>query len=340
MSAILKKYTAEFAVGNDLLPEDTEEVFDALITESDEVLLADILRAWDKKGSTEDEIFQLASLMRDRCRRIDPEHKIFVDIVGTGGSSAKTFNVSTAAAFAVAGSGVAVAKHGNKAATSNSGSSDVLAELRVEAAASPENAERYLNELGICFMFAPNHHRLSPTLGKVRRGLGFPTVFNCVGPLCNPAGTPHQLIGVWNKGNLAKMAKALSRLGTKRSWIVFGNEGLDEISLSGPTSFAEIVGSEVSYFELSPEDLGVESADTSHLKASSPKESARMIENVLTGNSPSGPAFDMVLINAAAAISLTDASTGLKESLEKARASIFEGKAYEKLEALRKEAGV
>ena len=237
MSAILKKYTAEFAVGNDLLPEDTED-----LTLSPKAMRFCLRYSpcLGQKGSTEDETFQLACWVRDR-RRIDPNIR-FVDIVD-GGSSAKTFNVSTAAAFAVAGSGVAVAKHGNKAATSNSGSSDVLAELRVEAAASPENAERYLNELGICFMFAPNHHRLSPTLGKVRRGLGFPTVFNCVGPLCNPAGTPHQLIGVWNKGNLAKMAKALSRLGTKRSWIVFGNEGLDEISLSGPTSFAEIVGS-------------------------------------------------------------------------------------------------
>jgi anthranilate phosphoribosyltransferase len=144
--------------------------------------------------------------MRGRMKRINSKHESFVDIVGTGGSKAKTFNVSTAASFVVAGAGVPVAKHGNKAATSNSGSADVLSELGIDPAVDAATAESCLNEIGICFMFAPNYHRLSPTLGKVRRGLGFPTIFNCVGPLCNPASAPHQLIGVWDVKLLPKMA--------------------------------------------------------------------------------------------------------------------------------------
>jgi anthranilate phosphoribosyltransferase len=149
--------------------------------------------------------------------------------------------------------GVPVAKHGNKAATSNSGSADVLSALGIEPAVNAATAERCLNEIGICFMFAPNFHRLSPTLGRVRRGLGFPTIFNCIGPLCNPASAPHQLIGVWDKSLVSTMANALARLGTRKSWIVHGEDGSDEISVSGPTFVAEVENGNVRTFELSLE---------------------------------------------------------------------------------------
>src|SRR5205807_225756 len=155
------------------------------IRTSDEELLAGLFGAWNQKGISANEIYAIANLLRERCIKIKSRFETFVDIVGTGGSSAKTFNVSTAAAFVVAGAGVPVAKHGNRAATSSSGSADVLKELRVKSDIDPGVAEQCLNEIGICFMFAPNHHRLSATLGRVRRGLGFPTIFNCVGPLCN-----------------------------------------------------------------------------------------------------------------------------------------------------------
>ena len=190
MSLLLRKYRDEFAAGRSFGAADAEALLDALITETDEEPIAEVLTAWSAKGVSSDEIYEFACILRSRMKRVNSVHETFVDIVGTGGSSAKTFNVSTAASFVVAGAGVAVAKHGNKAATSNSGSADVLSVLGIDPAVSPETAEACLNTVGICFMFAPNFHRLSPTLAKVRRGLGFPTIFNCIGPLCNPR--PHR----------------------------------------------------------------------------------------------------------------------------------------------------
>src|SRR5205085_11522163 len=163
-----------------------EPFLDALLAETDEGLISDVLYEWESKNVTEDELFSLALILRKRMTRISTHHGRFVDAVGTGGSRAKTFNVSTAAAFVIAGAGVPVAKHGNRAATSNSGSADVLAELGIKADIEPLDAEKCLNKLGICFMFAPKFHSLSPVLAKVRRALDRPTIFNNLGPLCNP----------------------------------------------------------------------------------------------------------------------------------------------------------
>ena len=211
--SVLHHYVEEFRSGRNLATDDAETFFDCLIAETDESLIAKLLTGWDAKGTTEDELFTLASIMRLRMKRIESRNQPLVDIVGTGGSRAKTFNVSTAAAFVVAGAGVSVAKHGNRAATSSSGSADVLDLLGVNMDVSPETAERCIDKHGICFMFAPRFHSLSPTLAKVRREFGRPTIFNNLGPLCNPAGASHQLIGVWEKGLLEKTAKVLQRLG-------------------------------------------------------------------------------------------------------------------------------
>ena len=205
---ILKHYVEEFGACRDLAGDDTQAFFDCLIAEQDEPLLGNILTSWEAKGTTEDEIFALASIMRLRMKRIESRNASVVDIVGTGGSRAKTFNVSTAAALVVAGAGVSVAKHGNRAATSSSGSADVLELLEVNADVSPETAERCLNEHGICFMFAPRFHSLSPTLAKARRAFGKPTIFNNLGPLCNPASAKHQVVGVWDENLLEKTANA------------------------------------------------------------------------------------------------------------------------------------
>ena len=337
MSNILHHYVAEFGKKIDLKAADTEEFFDALIGGSDEELIASVFLGWNDKGIAEDEIFNVASLLRQRCRNITSHRKDLVDIVGTGGSKAKTFNVSTAAAFTIAGHGIPVAKHGNKAATSSSGSADVLAELNVDAAALPEISERNLHDFGICFMFAPNHHRLSPTLGKVRRGPGFPTIYNCVGPLCNPANTPFQIIGVWDREIMAKMANALARLGTKKSWMVHGRDGLDEITLAGKTYVVEVDGKNVREFEITPSDFGVNAASTDHFRVSSPTESAKMIENILSGNALNKPVQDIVTVNAAAAIFISGNANDLKDAVGLARESIRSGKAAAKLDALRKE---
>lgn len=337
MSDIIRQYTSEFSRGVTLTADDAEALFDALINETDEAILAEILMAWNNKGIEEDEIFYLASIMRQRMKRVVSNHRSFVDIVGTGGSKAKTFNVSTAAAFVIAGAEIPVAKHGNKAATSMSGSADVLDELGIDPAVSPEIAERSLNENGICFMFAPNHHRLSPVLGKVRRGLGFPTIFNCVGPLCNPASAPHQLIGVWDKDLLPKMANALFRLGTDHSWIVHSSDGLDEISLSGKTYVAEIDQDAVSNFEISPEHIGLTTSPTESLKTSSASESAAMIKSILEAKNVNEPKHNMVLINAAAAVRLAQNELSFGEAVEIVNESILSGKALSKLRTLTEE---
>lgn len=331
---VLRETINQFRLGRDLDGNDTETFLDALISEADELLLADVFLAWNEKDIAEDEIYFIARIMRDRCTKVNSQHEMFVDIVGTGGSKSKTFNVSTAAAFVVAGAGIPVAKHGNKAATSNSGSADVLSALGIEPAVDSATAERCLNEIGVCFMFAPNFHRLSPTLGKARRGLGFPTIFNCVGPLSNPANAPHQVIGVWNSELVPKMANALARLGTKKSWVVHGSDGLDEITLNGPTTVAEIANGSVKLFDISPEDFGMTSCTTTGSHVATAEESAMLIRDVLGGKSNNQTAVNLVAINAASAMCVVAGESDLPTAYAKAMESINSGAAMEKLERL------
>ena len=333
MISIIRKYINEFKLGRPADVAEAELFLDALITETDGSVLASVLVEWNKKGIEEDEIYEFARVLRSRMRRVNSRHETFVDIVGTGGSKAKTFNVSTAAAIVVAGAGIPVAKHGNKAATSNSGSSDVLAEIGINPAVDPETAERCLNEIGICFMFAPNHHRLSPTLAKVRRGLGFPTIFNCVGPLCNPAAAPHQLIGVWDEALVPKMAKALARLGTTRSWIVNGN-GLDEISLEGKTSVAQVEGDQVTFAEFDSHCFGIEPCTVEGIRCGDAVSSSKTIRDVLDGKPSNTAADNIVVMNAAGAINLAKPSIDRAEAVELAKESIRSGSAQRKLEEL------
>jgi anthranilate phosphoribosyltransferase len=334
MNSLLEKYIDVFRSRRDLLVDEAEPLLDAMITATDEPLLARLFEAWGRKGIVEDEIFGVARVMRDRCTKVSSVHKTFVDIVGTGGSRSKTFNVSTAAAFVVAGAGLPVAKHGNRAATSRSGSADVLGELGVETSVDAATAERCLNQIGMCFMFAPNFHTLSPTLAKVRRGLGFPTIFNCVGPLCNPASVPHQLIGVWSAEMVPKMASALAQLGTERSWVVHGGDGLDEISLAAPTSVAEVKGRDVRTFEIAASDFGIEPRRPSNSYSSSPAESAEMIRRILGGKDRHSTAEHLVLINAAAALFIGGHGETLTNSFGLARESITSGSAMARLNDL------
>ncbi len=332
--SILREYIHAFHDGRNLSADNAEAFLDELIDEIDETLLGVVFQAWDQKGIAAEEIYEIARIMRERCTIVTSDHRRFVDIVGTGGSSRKTFNVSTAAAFVVAGAGVPVAKHGNRAATSASGSADVLSALGVEPAVDAATAERCLSEIGMCFMFAPNFHRLSPTLAKVRRGLGFPTIFNCVGPLCNPANAPHRLIGVWDPELVPKMAAALSRLGTGRSWIVHGVNGLDEISLDGPTLVAEIEDGSIRRFEISPEDFGLKVEALAGVNVISPRESADLIREVLEGEQRDTFAERIILANAAAAIYVADGAKSLRDGFDAAVESIRSGRAKEKMVAL------
>lgn len=331
---ILKKTLDIFRSGIELPTANAQPFFDALIAETDEQILTDLLKAWKIKGTTEDELFSLASIMRRRCIQVETKHKTCIDAVGTGGSNAKTFNVSTAAAFVIAGAGIPVAKHGNRAATSNSGSADVLSALGVNPSVDAGKARECLDEIGICFMFAPNFHRLSPVLAKVRRGLGFPTIFNNLGPLCNPANAPHQIIGVWSEELVEKTANVLARLGTKKSWIVHGSDGLDEITLNGKTKVAEVSDASMRVFEISPEDFGINFAELGGITISDCNESAILIRDVLRGNGRNETANNLVAVNAAAAIHIGSLNIDLPTSFKVASESISSGAAGEKLEKL------
>lgn len=334
MNVSIEFNIGQFGHGSDLPEQYAEELYDAMIAEKHEVRLANLFSAWDKKGITENEIYAMAKIMRDRCTKIESKHERFVDVVGTGGSKAKTFNVSTAAAFVIAGAGVPIAKHGNRAATSNSGSADVLSALGIEPAVEPVIAEKCLNDIGICFMFAPNFHRLSPTLAKVRRGLGYPTIFNNLGPLCNPANAPFQLIGVWDSDLVEKTANVLARLGTRSSWVVHGSDGLDELTLNGVTHVAEAADGHVRTFDLDSAKFGARSGGIEHLRVSSASESAALIRSILNGTCTDRAAIDLVLLNAAAPIFIAGYAETRSDAYQIAKESLTTGAASDKLSQL------
>ena len=331
---ILDHYLDEFEIGSDVSADEAETLFDAMIGSDNQTLIAEILTAWNKKGTSEDEVFAFARLMRSRMKRIASQYEVFVDTVGTGGSSAKTFNVSTASAFVIAGSGLPVAKHGNRAATSHAGSADVLSTLGINVDVEPSVTEQNLNEHGLCFMFAPRFHSLSPTLAMARRSLGRPTIFNNLGPLCNPASAPHHVIGVYDKHLLESTARVLSRLGTQRSGVVYGENGLDEIALKGSTLVAEIDGENVDVFEITASDFDVFSLGKELPSKCSSDESARMIRSIFANELQGRDAERLVLINAAAAIYIAGRASTLPEAYDMARESIRDGSALKKLEAL------
>ncbi len=331
----LDHWLSKFRSGCDLPAEFCESFFDDLIKETDIDLLTRILKAWNQKGITSDELSSMASVMRSRMTRISTKHEIFVDAVGTGGSSAKTFNISTAAAFVIAGAGVPIAKHGNRAATSNSGSADVLSTLGVRVDVEPERARQCLDELGICFMFAPKFHSLSTPLASARRNLGAPTIFNSLGPLCNPAAAPHQLIGAWSRDLSRTMADVLSRLGTRRSWVVYGEDGLDEITLRGKTYVHEITGFQFKSFEIDAAEFGIAGGGAWIARSETPADSAGLIRGILQNGYDGHPHENIVLINAAASIYLAGAADTLPAAFQMAKDSVKSGRAASKLEALK-----
>src|SRR6266478_3838079 len=226
---MLRKSLARLTRGENLSRGEAAQLLDGLLdSDSTEAQIASALIALRLKGETFEELAGLAEAMRERAVRITSRHACFIDTAGTGSSRVKTFNVSTAAAFVIAGAGLPVAKHGNRAASSRCGSADVLAALGVNVSAPPEVSEKCLNEIGICFMFAPLYHGATARVASVRRELGVQTTFNLLGPLTNPAHAPRQIIGVANPDAMEPVASALALLGTERAWIVHGADGLDE----------------------------------------------------------------------------------------------------------------
>src|SRR5687767_5860761 len=280
----LKDFIGRLMRREDLSRSEAHDLLDALLNgEATDGQIAATLIALKLKGETVEELAGLAEGMRARAVRIQSRHERFIDTAGTGSSSAKCFNVSTAAAFVIVGAGLPVAKHGNRAASSKCGSADVLSALGVNVSVAPEVSEKCLNELGICFMFAPLYHGATARVAGIRRQLGVQTTFNLLGPLTNPAGAPRQIIGVSNRDLVEPMARALSQLGTERAWVVHGADGLDEITLADQTFVAEASDGRVRTFEISPEDFGVQREFLYGLAGQSAEENAVTIRNVLGG---------------------------------------------------------
>jgi anthranilate phosphoribosyltransferase len=285
------------------------------------------------KGETVEELAGMAAAMRARAVRVKALHKCFIDTAGTGSSYAKTYNVSTAAAFIISGAGLAVAKHGSRAATSRSGSADVLTALGVNVSTAPEVAEACLNEFGICFMFAPLYHNATARVAGIRRELGVHTTFNLLGPLTNPARAPRQLIGVWHQGLTELLARALSELETEHSWVVHGSDGLDEVTIAGETFVAEARDHHVRVFEISPDDFGLETAEIRHLSGGDAAANAEIIRSVLAGTRRD-EARSLAIVNAAAALFVGGLAADLYTAARLAEHSIDTGAALNKLEEL------
>ena len=319
---------------DDLTRREAEQLLGALLDEATtDAQIAAVLVALAAKGETVEELAGMASALRGRAVRLNPCHQRFIDTAGTGSSAAKTFNISTAAAFVIAGAGLAVAKHGNRAASSRSGSADVLSALGVNVSAVPPVSEGCLNEIGICFMFAPLYHGATARVASVRRELGIHTTFNLLGPLSNPAGAPRQIIGVWRKDLLERLAQVLAALGTDRAWVVHGEDGLDEITIDGKTSVAEARDGAVRTFEIEPADFGLARGTLDHLRGGDAQANAGIIRAVLAGTRRD-EARALVLLNAAAALVVGGLCDDLTTAARLAEKSIDSGAASAKLDQL------
>jgi anthranilate phosphoribosyltransferase len=336
----LRETTRRLVRGKNLSRTEAASFLDALLAPvATDAQIAAALIALTAKGETVDELAGMAEAMRELATPLHSRYERFIDTAGTGSSAAKRFNVSTAAAFVIAGAGLPVAKHGARAVSSTSGSADVLEALGVNTAAPPEIVERCLNDHGICFIFAPLFHRATARVAQVRRELGVHTTFNLLGPLTNPARAPFQLVGVWRCSLVERIASALSLLGVKKAWVVHGSDGLDEVTIAGETFVAACsAGSSVKTFTISPEDFGLQRRSVNRDREG-PTVNARVIRAILDGEKDGDFAVtrDLVVINTAAALYLAGVSNDFKNATAMARESIDSGAAASKLEALIRE---
>jgi len=297
------------------------------------VMMAAIITGLRVKKETIGEITAAAQVMREFSRKVhvaDTGH--LVDIVGTGGDGAHTFNISTCATFVIAAAGGKVSKHGGRSVSSTSGSADVMEALGIHIHLTPEQIARCIAEVGIGFMFAPNHHPAMKNVAPVRKELGVRTLFNILGPLTNPAGAPNILMGVFHEDLVGIQVRALQRLGAERALVVYGRDGLDEISLGAGTLVGELKDGVVREYEIHPEDFGLRMAGTRALRVESSAASKAMLLSVLDGDS--GTARDIVCLNAAAALYVANVVPTIADGLARAQAAIDSGAARAKLDAL------
>ncbi len=301
---------------------------------------AAFLTALRMKGEAVEELIAFASVMKEHCHQIHPKVKgRLVDTCGTGGDKVKTFNVSTAVAFVIAGASVPVAKHGNRAVTSKSGSADVLEKLGLNLNLDPQAIEGIIEHVGVGFMFAPAFHPAMKYAAEPRKEIGIRTVFNILGPLTNPASARGQLLGVYDAKLVEPMAYALQKLGCEEAIVVHGLDGLDEISTIGKTVIAHLKDSVVTLKEVVPADFGLKQAYASDLACGSAEESAETLFRILTGREIGSAKVDIVLVNAAAGILVGGKASDFKEGIALAQKSIISGAAYRKLKSMVKASG-
>lgn len=322
ISAVVKR--------DDLSTETMEQVMEEIMSnQATEAQKASFLTALAMKGETIEEITAAAKVMRSHCERFLNDMKV-LEIVGTGGDGSNTFNISTLSSIVVSAYGIPVAKHGNRAASSKCGTADCLEALGVQLDIAPARSAQILKDINMCFLFAQKYHTAMRFVGPVRKEMGIRTLFNILGPLANPAGASMQLLGVYSEDLVEPLAHVLYNLGVERAMVVYGQDCIDEISLSAPTTVCEFKNKEFKSYIIAPEDFGLHRCNKEDLTGGEPKENAQIAREILDGKS--GPKMDAVLINAGAAIYIASDDLTMKEAIEEARNVILSGAAKSQLE--------
>lgn len=326
---MIKEAIAKVVNKEDLSDEMMTTVMDEIMSgEATDAQKASFLTAMNMKGETIEEITSAARVMRQHCKRFLNDMDV-LEIVGTGGDGANTINISTLASIIVSSVGVPVAKHGNRAASSKCGTADCLEALGVKIDVDADKSYQLLKELNICFLFAQKYHTAMRFVGGVRKEMGVRTLFNCLGPLANPAGASMQLLGVYGKDLVEPLAHVLNNLGVKRAMVVYGEDCMDEISLSEKTYVCEVMDGAFKTYTITPEQFGFARCKKEDLAGGTPEENARIVRSILEGEQ--GPRMDAVLLNAGAALHIAKGYS-IEEGIVEAREAIARGKALEQLE--------
>ena len=321
----IAKVTKREDLSDEMMSEVMNEIMSGVATDAQK---ASFLTAMNIKGETIAEITAAAKVMRQHCERFLNDMDV-LEIVGTGGDGSNSINISTLASIVVSSVGIPVAKHGNRAASSKCGTADCLEALGVKIDLEPERSQEILKDLNICFLFAQKYHTAMRFVGGVRKEMGVRTLFNCLGPLANPAGASMQLLGVYGKELVEPLARVLVNLGVKSAMVVYGEDNIDEISLSAPTYVCEAMNGEFRTYEIKPEDYGFTRCKKEDLVGGTPEENAEIVRRILNGEK--GPKTDVVLLNAGAAIHIAKGCS-IEEGIEIARDAIESGKALKQLE--------
>ena len=328
---MIKEAIVKAVAKQNLTFEESQTVIDEIMSgQASQIQMSAFLTAMSVKKETIEEITGAAAGMRKHCVKLLNDMDI-LEIVGTGGDKSNSFNISTTSAFVVSAAGIPVAKHGNRAASSKCGAADVLEALGAKITISPEKSKEILDEINFCFLFAQNYHIAMKYVAPVRKELGIRTIFNILGPLVNPAGASMQLLGVYDEDLIEPMAKVLSNLGVKSAMVVYGTDGLDEISASSLTKVCEVINGNYKTYEIEPELFGMKKCKKEDLLGGTPQENAKITKDILSG--AKGPKTDAVILNSAAAIHVAKPEISIAEAIDIAKDIIESKKALNQLES-------